>query len=823
MGTIRRVTDAQVKELRKWLHQRASLCKAAMKTDMDRKSARKYRDLGQLPSEARQPHDWRTREDPLAAVWPELEEKLQREPGLQAVTLLAWLQSAYPEKYPESVRRTLERRVRRWKAEHGPAKEIYFAQVHEPGRLGASDFTHMSSLKVTIAGERFDHLLYHFVLTHSNWEYVMVCFAENFANLSTGMQNAFWELGGTPAHHRSDRLTLAVNADGQPEQFTARYQGLLDHYGVKGEATNAASGHENGDCEQGHRRFKEAVAQALLLRGSRDFASRAAYETFLRELAQRRNTPRAEALTAELAVLHELPARRLETQERRRVRVRRGSTIQISNNAYSVPARLIGEYVEARIGVEEIEVWYADTLVQRMPRLRGQNKHQIDYRHIIPWLVRKPGAFARYVYRADLYPTATFRRAYDALQSQDRARADKAYVQILYLAAEAGESLVESALTQLLAGSAVLSVRALRELLGQEKNVGPYPDVTVPPVDLGQYDALLTAGALLTEQQPSSVVQREKEFKDDAEPGRRNDPCSDGAAPLDDASPVRGGVAASDSGDVGLRGLLVGVGSTGMPAAAREADRACAETLEAAAGEKLGGARPEASAGEGGAAIAQPVERGLSGPARECAGFRPTGFGENALPGGGGSGADTIGSACVAHDVQSAGAGPVGGQARLHAQGAVEASGSLGGSDPGRSGLRAAESRGDGGVIHVPGRALRAWQCVVDEQPGVLEVGADLQGPDDDGGGGGSSGASQRDRGVEHPELPSRVGQTKQGDGGLRGLGAGGGPRGVGLAVGRAGSAPAALAALGRPERSQPGPPPVYARPWWGNDNHGGE
>jgi hypothetical protein len=103
--------------------------------------------------------------------------------------------------------------------------------------------THMSSLKVTIAGERFDHLLYHFVLTHSNWEYVMVCFAENFANLSTGMQNAYWELGGAPAHHRTDRLTLAVNADGQPEQFTARYQGLLDLYGVKGEATNAASGH----------------------------------------------------------------------------------------------------------------------------------------------------------------------------------------------------------------------------------------------------------------------------------------------------------------------------------------------------------------------------------------------------------------------------------------------------------------------------------------------------------------------------------------------------------------------------------------------------
>ena len=218
METVRRVTDAQVKELRNWLHRGASLSKAAMKADMDRKSARKYRDCQRLPSEGRGPRTWRTRRDPLAAVWPELEALLEQEPALQAVTLLDWLQRTYPGEYPDGVRRTLERRVRTWKAQHGPDKEVYFAQVHEPGRLGASDFTHMSNVGVTIAGQPFAHLVYHFVLTHSNWEHVTVCFAESFASLSAGLQNALWALGGVPARHRTDRMTLAVHHEGSAER-----------------------------------------------------------------------------------------------------------------------------------------------------------------------------------------------------------------------------------------------------------------------------------------------------------------------------------------------------------------------------------------------------------------------------------------------------------------------------------------------------------------------------------------------------------------------------------------------------------------------------
>jgi transposase len=356
MGMPRRVTGAQVKELRRQLNQGASLRKAALKANMDRKSARKYRDLGVLPDEARKRHTWRTRGDPLASVWTELEALLQGQPDLQAVTLLGWLQSTYPGMYADSVRRTLERRVRTWKAQHGPAKEIFFAQVHEPGRLGASDFTHMNDLRVTIAYQRFDHLVYHFVLTHSNWEHVTVCCSESFASLSTGMQNALWALGAVPQRHRTDRMTLAVHHDGHAEQFTDKYRALLAHYGVQAEATNPYSGNENGDVESSHGHFKTAAEQALLLRGSRDFASRPEYEQWLRALAVARNAGRAAKVTAEMPHLQALPAGRLETLERLRVRVSRGSTIRVKSNTYSVPARLRGEQVEARVGMETIEV-----------------------------------------------------------------------------------------------------------------------------------------------------------------------------------------------------------------------------------------------------------------------------------------------------------------------------------------------------------------------------------------------------------------------------------------------------------------------------------
>ena len=758
MTAGRRVSAAQVKELRHYLDERTSLQYAAMKAGMDRKTARKYRDGASLQPK---PHDWRTRPDPLAEVWPRLEELLKGEPRLQAKTLLLWLEQEYPGRPWQRSRRTLERRVRQWRATHGPAKEVFFAQTHEPGRLGSSDFTHLSSLAVTIGGQPFPHLVYHFVLTYSNWEHVSLCYSESFASLSVGLQNALWALGGSPERHRTDRMTLAVNHEGSAERYTAKYQALLAHYGVRGEATNPASGHENGDCEQGHRRFKEELDQALLLRGSRDFASREAYWEFVLALVARRNARRQERFAEERARLRGLPGQRLDSLERQWARVGQGSTIQVKKNTYSVPARLRGERVEARIGAETIEVWYAGALVQTMERLRGQGKHRIDYRHVIDRLVRKPGAFAGYVYRDDLYPSVTFRQAYDALVAQAPAGADREYVRLLQLAAQEGESRVAAALAELLAQRRPLSEPAVRTQLGQATPLSIAAQVAVPAVDLRQYDALLVGGVAWSDN-GMSIQEPDKEVE--------HGPGADGGV---DALPARialgGGAesvrergAAGDGRVVGLPGVSAGVAAARVPAAAPAPDRTAGEGVEAGVGEELVGAGPEASADQGGAAAAELGERRLFGSPGECIGVRRAGFGQDARLERGVVGAGACGPAGAVHQVQPAGAGTTEGEARPGAEGTAARTGALGGTGDRRPGLCAAEPRGDGGAVHAAGGALRAGQRAGDQQPGVLTMGADLQGSDDDGGGDRSAGASQRDRGDERAELPSRGGERSR-------------------------------------------------------------
>lgn len=261
---------------------------------MSEKTARKYRQSGKLPSEMSKPHTWRTRPDPFAEVWDEVRRMLEDHPGLEAKTVFEDLQRRYPGKFSDGQLRTLQRRMKAWRALEGPEREVFFTQEHVPGALCQSDFTHMADLEVTIAGQRFEHLVYHFVLTHSNWETGAVCFSESFESLSEGLQKALWELGGVPVAHQSDRLTSAVTTLGDRGEFTERYSALLRHYGLEGKMIQTAKPNENGDVEQRHHRFKRAVDQALMLRGSRDFASREDYETFLDRLFVQLNAGRQE-------------------------------------------------------------------------------------------------------------------------------------------------------------------------------------------------------------------------------------------------------------------------------------------------------------------------------------------------------------------------------------------------------------------------------------------------------------------------------------------------------------------------------------------------
>lgn len=485
------VTDQQVKRLMSLIKKGKSIATAAAKSGMDEKTARKYRGIKQLPSEVRKSHTWRTRKDPFAAVWPEVREKLETNPGLEAKTLFNDLQRRYPGRFRDGQLRTLQRHIKRWRAVAGPAKEVFFPQVHRPGELCQSDFTHMTKLEVTIAGVPFAHLFYHFTLSYSDWETGAVCVSESFESLSEGLQAALWELGGVPRTHRSDRMSTAIKKTRDPDAFTDRYRALLRHYGLEGAKTNPRSAHENGDVEARHHRFKKAVDQALMLRGSRDFESRAAYDVFLRRVLAALNRPRRERFEKERSLLRPLPAGRLESGKRLRARVRPSSTIVVDRNVYSVNSRLIGEMVEVRLHAERLEVWYGQRRVEVLVRLRGRGKHRVHYRHIIDWLVRKPGAFENYLYRDDLFPTSRFRMAYDWLRRQHPSVAVKEYLAILDLAARESETRVDEALRSLITNGSPIRFEAIAAPVRSQAVPACPSDVVIDAVDLRVYDALL--------------------------------------------------------------------------------------------------------------------------------------------------------------------------------------------------------------------------------------------------------------------------------------------------------------------------------------------
>ena len=473
---------------------------AASKAGMDVKTARKYLRAQRLPSELKANRHWRTRQDEFAEVWPGIVEQIRTTPGLEAKTIFAALQRTHPERFSDGQLRTLQRRIKRWRASEGPAQEVYFVQEHRAGELCESDFTHMTKLGITISGEPFAHMVYHFVLTYSNWETGTICTSESFASLSEGFENALWELGGVPLLNRTDRMTAAVNNLAEQVDFQKNYQTLLRHYGLEGRRIQTGRPNENGDVEQRHYRLHRAMDQALLLRGSREFAAVYEYRAFLGKLFDQLNSGRKARLAEEMDQLRPLPGRRLDTVKRVRSRVNSGSLVVVDRNSYSVNSRLIGEIVEARVFADHLEIWYGGQKMEQLPRLRGRTNYRIDYRHIIDWLVRKPGAFAGYRYREHLFPSSRFRMAYDLLQTTMPGRCDRRYLQILELAAKQGEAQVEDALRLLLGserGQQTIQDQAMfQQFLKRCEQVPEIVDVPIPEVALSTFDQLLCAGGV---------------------------------------------------------------------------------------------------------------------------------------------------------------------------------------------------------------------------------------------------------------------------------------------------------------------------------------
>lgn len=486
------VTDQQVRRLFKIMSEENNQARAAAKAGMDVKTARKHLKTGKLPSRMKRKRTRRTRVDPFAEVREAVRRMLETNPGLEAKTIFGYLQREYPGKYQDGQLRTLQRIVKEWRGAEGPSKEVYFPQLHEPGRLCASDFTSMNELGVMINGLLFEHMLHHFVLTYSNWETATICFSESFESPSACLYNALWELGGVPERHRTDRLSAAVNNLNDREEFTRSYQALLNHHGLAGEKTQGYSPHENGDSEQSHNVLKNVVDQELMLRGSRDFASREEYESFLRSIMKRSNAGRRERFEEELNFLRRLPKTRLDDFKEIKARVTKFSTIRLGA-VYSVPSRLIGEQVNVAVHAEKLEVRYAGVLVETLPRLKGLKKHHVQRRHVIDSLVRKPGAFRGYLDRDDLFPTSSFKTAHDILTGTMLSRADKEYLKILHLAARESESLVDDAPRGLIDREEQISFEAVREIVASGQGVKLEADVRIDDINLAEYDELLDA------------------------------------------------------------------------------------------------------------------------------------------------------------------------------------------------------------------------------------------------------------------------------------------------------------------------------------------
>lgn len=484
--------DAEVQLLLRERQKGRTQAQAAARAGMSERTARKYEQAGALPSQLKRPRTHRTRPDPFADDWPWIVGQLERDSALQAKTLFDLLSAQHPGRYQAGQLRTLQRHIKMWRALHGPEQEVYFEQVHRPGALAQSDFTHMSDLGVSLGGLPFLHLVYHLVLTYSNVEAISLCFAESFEALAEGLERCLWQIGGVPQQHRTDQLSAAVHqldAAGRHD-FTARYQALMAHYGMQATTNTAGEAHQNGDVEQAHHRFKVAVDQALRVRGSRDFADRAAYERFLHEVVRQRNLTRQGRFAVEQQALRPLPATPLAPCRELRVSVSRFSTIHLLNNTYSVPSRLIGTTLTVRLRAETVEVYVGTALVGTLPRLAGRQQHRIQYQHVIWSLVRKPGAFAAYRYRDDLFPTLAFRRAYDALVERRHERADREYVRVLHLAATTSEAEVETALALLRDAGTLPTFDAVRELV-REPQPPALPQLSAPVLDLGIYDQLL--------------------------------------------------------------------------------------------------------------------------------------------------------------------------------------------------------------------------------------------------------------------------------------------------------------------------------------------
>lgn len=451
-----------------------------------------------LPSQKKAPRG-RRRADPLAAIFDtEIVPLLQSAPGIRPIAVLDEMLRRHPD-LPSNVRRTLERRIRDWRALHGEDHDVMFRQVHHPGQLGLSDFTEMDRLGVTVAGVALDHRLYHFRLACSGFEHAHVILGgESYVALAEGLQNAIWALGGAPREHRSDSLSAAfrnLDADARKD-LTTRYDALCAHYGMQPTRNNRGVAHENGSIESPHGHLKSAVRDALLLRGSHDFDDLGSYRRFIDEIVGRINARHGKRIEAERALLQPLPAQRTCDYEETRVYVTTTCGFVLRKVFYTVPSRLIGHHLRVRLYDDQLELFLGSTALMTLQRGRagpkGKHGHVINYRHVIHALRRKPMALLNLVYRDQIFPREAYRLGFERLLEQlPERQACRTMVELLSLAHEHNcEAQLAQALQQCLDDGQLPDLDALCSRF-EAKPTSSMPEVNIQLPALSDYEALL--------------------------------------------------------------------------------------------------------------------------------------------------------------------------------------------------------------------------------------------------------------------------------------------------------------------------------------------
>jgi hypothetical protein len=471
---------------------------AAAKASISRASAFRIEQDPRLPS-LKQPKRGRRRPDPLADVFDtQIVPMLMAAPGLRAVAIFEEMVRRHPEL--AGVRRTLERRIRAWRAVHGAEREVIFRQTHEPGRLGLSDFTEMDDRAVHVAGRPLEHRLYHFRLPYCGFEHAHVVLGgESLTALAEGLQNALWALGGAPHEHRTDSLSAAFRNLEAPacEDLTRRYEALCLHYGMRPSRNNRGIAHENGSIESAHGHLKRAIGDALLMRASTHFPDLPSYRRFIDEIVSRRNARRGKHIDLERSMLRPLPDRRTADYEELNVRVTTSGGFILRKVFYTVPSRLIGHSLRVRLFDDRLELFVGATPLMTLPRGRasasGKHDQVVNYRHVIHSLRRKPMALLNLVYRDQLFPRPAYRRTFDSMLEQLPApQACRLMVQLLAMAHERScEAELAERLDQLLQAGSLPDVGQLATHFGPDP--GRLPTVVVRLASLQSYEALLNA------------------------------------------------------------------------------------------------------------------------------------------------------------------------------------------------------------------------------------------------------------------------------------------------------------------------------------------